>query len=409
MPPGLNRGATARKNRGMSLSGLSMGARRCRLGVCMVWVALLAPTPLFAETLLVGPKAPAATLADALKRAQDGDTIALLDGEYDGQVAVIEHKKLTLRGIGKRPVLRAGGRIAEGKAILVVRDGDITIENLEFRGSRAPDGNGAGIRFEKGKLLVKNCAFIDNEMGLLTGNEPDAELEVVDSLFSEAPHTVGSLPHLLYAGRIAKLTVTGSRFHEGFEGHLIKSRARETRLFYNMIADSWSGEASYEVDLPNGGLAVIVGNIIGQGPRAQNPVLVSFGAEGNGWPNSALYLAHNTLLSGGWRPAWFLRIWKERLPPGAQAWAINNVAAGTGLFSLGADAVFEGNGRTLGRWLRDPALLDFGLPDDSWLRGAAVDARHIGGLDLTPKAEFKLPMGTRAITPPARWSPGAFQ
>ncbi len=386
-----------------------MSRCRLRLGVCLVWASLCGPGALLAETLLVGPKAPATSLADALKIAKDGDIIAVLEGEYDGQVAVIEQKRLTLRGIGKRPVLRAGGRIAEGKAILVVRDGEITIENLEFRGARAPDGNGAGVRFEKGKLRVVNCAFIDNEMGLLTGNVADAELEVIDSLFSEAPHVTGSLPHLLYAGRIAKLTVTGSRFHEGFEGHLIKSRARETRLYYNMIADSWSGEASYEVDLPNGGLAFIVGNIIGQGPLAQNPALVAFGAEGNGWPNSALYLAHNTLLSGGWRPAWFLRIWKERLPPGAQAWAINNVAAGPGLFSMGADAVFEGNGRTLGRWLRDPALLDFGLPGDSWLRGTAVDARNIGGQDLTPKAEFKLPLGMRPITPPARWSPGAFQ
>ncbi|MBP8301514.1 MAG: hypothetical protein KA020_14190 [Planctomycetes bacterium] len=392
----------------MSFPRLSAAGRAYRLGVYLI-CALLATAPATADTLIVGPKAGELSLADAVKRAQDGDTIAILEGEYDAQVAVIEHKKLTLKGVGKRPVLRAGGRVAEGKAILVIRGEDITVENLEFRGARAPDGNGAGIRFERGRLLVKDCAFLDNENGLLTGNVEDAELTIADSLFAEAPRTEGSLPHLLYAGRIGKLSVTGSRFHEGYEGHLIKSRAKQTLLSYNLIADGWAGEASYEVDLPNGGLAVLVGNTIGQGPRAQNRVLVAFGAEGNGWPENKLYLAHNTLVSNGWQPAWFLRLFKDRLPPGAQAWVVNNVAAGVGVFSMGADAVFEGNGRTLGRWLREQTLMDFSLPADSWLRGTAVDARRIDGRDLTPKAEFKLPIGARPITPPASWSPGAFQ
>lgn len=372
-------------------------------------IALGWPIASSAETLIVGPAAPALSLRDAIRQAKDGDTIAVLAGEYDGQVAVIEQKQLTIKGIGKRPVLRAGGRTAEGKAILVVRDGDITLENLEFRGARAADGNGAGVRFEKGKLLIKGCAFYDNENGLITGNFGDAELEIADSLFGDAPHSEGLLPHLLYVGRIAKLTVTGSRFHEGFEGHLIKSRARENRISYNMIFDGWSGEASYEIDLPNGGLTYLIGNIIGQGPNAQNPVLVSYGSEGNPWPNSALYMAHNTLLSSGWRPAWFVRIWNDRLPPQAPIFVVNNVGAGVGMFSFGADGTFDGNGRTLGRWLRGPTMLDFSLPSDSRLRGTAIDPTRIGGQDLSPKAEFNLPIGTRPINKPSSWSPGAFQ
>ena len=134
-------------------------------------------------------------------------------------------------------MLIADGKHAEGKAILVVRDGDITIENLEFRGARVPDGNGAGIRFEMGKLTVRGCAFFDNENGLLDGQlRTDAELIIEDSEFAQAPRVEGKLHHLLYVGRIASLQVSGSRFHSGHVGHLLKSRARRTTLAYNLLA-----------------------------------------------------------------------------------------------------------------------------------------------------------------------------
>jgi len=362
-----------------------------------------------AETFVVGPTAPALTLRDALAKAQDGDTIAVMEGEYDGQVGVVTQKKLTIQGVGKRPVLRAGGKHAEGKAILVVRDGEVLVDNIEFRGTRVPDGNGAGIRFEKGKLTVRRSAFHDNEKGLLTANDPDAELTIVDSEFGDAPQSRGLLPHLLYVGRIARLTVTGSRFHEGYEGHLIKSRAKESNLLYNMILDGPGGEASYEIDLPNGGRATILGNVVGQSAGTQNRVLVAYGAEGNPWPDNQLVVAHNTLLSAGLVPGWFVRVWDDRLPKNTSVRVVNNVGAGLGIYSLGDSAVFEGNGRTLGRWLRGPSVLDFALPADSSLKGSAVDPRKIGGQDLSPKAEFLPPIGTRELKPPTRWTPGAFQ
>ena len=66
-------------------------------------------------------------------------------------------------------MLSAKGQIAEGKAIWVIRDGDFAIENVAFEGARAPARNGAGIRFERGRLAVRRCRFTDNENGILTG------------------------------------------------------------------------------------------------------------------------------------------------------------------------------------------------------------------------------------------------
>jgi hypothetical protein len=305
-----------------------------------------------------------------------------------------------------RPVLIADGKHAEGKAILVVRDGDILIENLELRGARVPDGNGAGIRFEKGRLRVRSCAFIDNENGLLTANFEDAELIIEDSLFAQAPPVPGRLHHLLYVGRIASLKVSGSRFQQGHVGHLLKSRARRTELAYNLIYDGAGGRASYEVDLPNGGDALLIGNIIGQSASTENPVLVAYGAEGLFWPQNRLRLAHNTLISEGIAPVWFLRVWPTSA--GTPIQAVNNLSVGPGLFGPGMTGEFRGSHAALRPMLADADALDFALTPGSALRGRGVDPRKVDA-DLLPQAEFVLPLGTRPLAAPASWSPGALQ
>lgn len=361
-----------------------------------------------AATLRVGPYEQFTQIADAAKHAKDGDTVEILPGEYRADVAVWSQKQLTIRGVGERPVLIAEGASAEGKAIWVIRNGDFRIHNVEFRGARVPDGNGAGIRLERGRLHVTGSFFIDNQNGILTGNESDTELRIENSLFAEAPRNV-DLPHLLYAGRIARLEVRGSRFHSGYEGHLIKSRARYNDIRYNLIHDGPGGEASYEIDFPNGGTAFVVGNVIGQSADTQNPVVVAYGAEGHVWPDSGLYLSHNTLLNERMTGAWFLRVWKDNLPPGTEIKAVNNLTVGLGVFTLAAPGEFSGNVPAIGALLGGPDILDFTLGPNSVLRRLGTEPGQARGYSLAPAAEFALPIGTRALQAPARWAPGAFQ
>lgn len=381
--------------------------RRSVLGLALWWCASIAPA--HAATLLAGPGGTPAALADVLARAQDGDVIELLPGTYKGEVAVLPAKRLTLRGMGTRPVFQADGKTADGKGIWVVRGGDITVQNIEFRGARAADADGAGIRHEGGTLRVLDSAFYDNEHGIFSAHADTAVLTIERSIFAQAPKVVGGLSHLLSVGRIAKLEVTGSRFHQGFEGHMVKSRARETRIAYNLIHDGAGGESSYEIDLPHGGQAWIVGNVIGQSSRTQNPVVVAFGSEGRAWDKSALYLSHNTLVNDSWIPAWFLRVFRDRLPEGAPVHAVNNLVVGPGLFALGASADFQGNASALTSTLADVETMAFELGAGSWLRDRGVDPRNVAGQDLSPKAEFTMPIGTRAIPARTRWTPGAFQ
>ncbi len=371
---------------------------------------LLAGLQATAGTLIVGPDGTPLSLALAVAQARDGDTIEILSGDYRDQPVLIEQRRLTLRGVGQRPVMHGSARAGSQRALWTVRGGEVLVQNIEFRGARAQDASAAGLRLEGGLLTVRDCIFHDNEHGILATNDDQARLRIENTHFGLAPRVVGGLPHLLNVGRIARLDVTGSRFQQGFEGHMIKSRARESFIGYNFLHDGSSGGSSYEIDLPLGGVATVIGNVIGQSPRSQNRVLVAYGSEGSAWERNALHLAHNTLINGMLTPAWFLRVWRDRLPGNTEVLAVNNLLVGPGLFWLGASGHFDGNRPATAGMLADAETYAFELPSDSFWRGSGIDPRQVRGVDLSPKAEFNWPMGNRPLGPDrSSWSPGAFQ
>ncbi len=393
-------------------------------GVCVSWalavVAALGLPAWASSTFIV---APGQSLAQAVQQAADGDVVELLPGEHRGQVAVLVQRRLTVRGAagGSRPVLLADGHSAEGKAILVVRGGSLQIENLEFRGARVADHNGAGIRFERGQLWVRNCAFYDNQNGILAGNVDDAQLTVENSVFGQAPPNT-TLPHLIYVGRIARFVLQGSHLSGGLQGHLVKSRARVNEVRYNHLVDGTGGRASYELEFPNGGNAVVVGNVIAQGEHSNNPAIVSFGAEGEvpaDEPRAlrvhSLVLINNTFVNSGWKPAQFVRVHEDRLrSPVQQRW-VNNLFVGLGVADVVWGDLPRGNYPALAVALRNPAQGDFGLHASSVLRGRGIapqgleDAPDQALRALWPNAEFTPPLGSRPLPELKHWSPGAHQ
>lgn len=361
-----------------------------------------------ARVIRVGPGADAKTIAEAAKLAQDDDVVEITPGEYQGDVALWLQKRLTIRGVGQRPVMNAAGKNAEGKATWVIRNGEFNISNIEFRGARAADGNGAGIRFEKGKLNVVHCAFFDNQNGLLTANFEDAEVTIEDSIFAQAPRQQKPLAHLLYVGRIKSLRVLNSRFHGGYFGHLLKSRARVSDIRYNLLVDGVGGSASYEAEFPNGGDVTLVGNVIGQSSHTENPTMLAFGAEGKTWPESRLKIVHNTFYSEGFQPAWFLRVFTVKFGALPDIFTRNNLLAGIGVFSTNIAGQHKGNFFTPSTVFGDPAVMDFTLTANSWLRGRVEPvATDLG--NLRPTFEQLMPGRISAIQAPAEWAPGAMQ
>ncbi|WP_226471003.1 hypothetical protein [Dechloromonas denitrificans] len=359
-------------------------------------------------TMVVGSGEKVTTLSEAARLARDGEVIEIRPGNYRGQPAIWTQNNLLIRAAGERPVMLADGKSAEGKAIWVVRGGKIRIENIEFRGARVPDGNGAGIRFEKGQLTIHGCRFVDNEMGVLTANSASQTLVVADSEFGDAPRHAGALHHLLYVGAIGKFTLSGSRFFNGYLGHLVKSRARENHVLYNMLADGAGGRASYELEFPNGGVAYVIGNVIAQSAETDNPSLLAYGAEGPRWPDNALYVAHNTLVNDK-HAGNFLAVWAEKFPAGIDIWAINNLTVGNGNLFRPAQGRFEGNLAALRGELIEYGGLPLRLTNPSPLRGTVRLPGSVGGVNLLPSAEFTYPVGSRPIRLSNVLSPGAFQ
>jgi len=371
--------------------------------------ALVANKPTLSKaTMVVGPKEKVTSMSDAARLAKDGEVIEVRTGNYRGQPVIWTQNNLIIRGAGDRPVMLADGRSAEGKAIWVVRGGNVRIENIEFRGARVADGNGAGIRFEKGLLTIDGCRFSDNEMGILTANSAELSLSVLNSEFVDAPRHNGPLHHLLYVGAIGKFVLKGSRFQNGFLGHLVKSRARENHVLYNMLADGIEGRASYELEFPNGGLAYVIGNVIGQNAGTDNPRMIAYGAEGPRWPENGLYLSHNTLVNDK-HDGSFLSVWLEKFPAGIDVWAINNLTVGNGNFFQSAQGRFEGNRNASRGELIEYAGLPLRLTNLSPLRGLVRPPGSVGGVDLLPSEEFSYPVGSRPIRMSSTLSPGAFQ
>ena len=225
------------------------------------------------------------------------------------------------------------GGMRKARPCLVVR-GDVVIENLEFRGARVPAGNGAGIRFESGRLVLRRCRFFDNEMGILTANQADMELHVIGCEFGAAPRHEGLLHHLLYVGAIGTLRVAGSRFSQGWRGHLLKSRARHNHVLYNQLDDRPGGEASYELEFPNGGHNVVVGNLIAQSAHTQNAELLSMGAEARDGMAGSLILERNTLVNEAGPEARFVHVWAERLAGATPVTMAHNLFVGPGQLDL---------------------------------------------------------------------------
>ncbi len=352
------------------------------------------------KTITVGPGGDVPTLAQAAKRARDGDTVEVQAGEYRGDVAVWTQKRLTIRAVGGRAVLIADGKSAEGKGIWVIRNGHFEVEGFDFVGARVPDRNGAGIRFDHGTLVVRDSRFIDNENGILTSNDGVSTLVIERSLFSRNGHGDG-YSHGVYAGKIARLEVRASWFRHGRVGHLLKTRARENEILYNRLTDE-DGNASYELEFPNGGRALVVGNVIEQSSKTQNPVIVSFGAERYRWPVNELVMSHNTVVNSGAKNAVFVRV----AAGNARATLVDNVWAGTGDLLVPAPSVDEGNRRVPLAALREPASGDYRLAETAPFErsGTTADAPT----QWTPRYQYRHERGMVSLSG-APSLPGAFQ
>lgn len=317
---------------------------------------LLANLPAAAPGVIrVGPGQQFLQIADAARHAKDGQVVEILAGNYYGDVALWQQKSLTIKAIGGRARLFADGKSAEDKAIWVFRNGNFIVENIEFLHAKVSDQNGAGIRAEAGSLSVRNCLFFGNQNGILSGDQ----LTLVEIERSEFAYNGAGdgLSHGIYIGPIAEFRAYGNYFHHANRGHLIKSRAEKSIIAYNRITDETGGRASYEIDLPNAGNAIVAFNLIQQSATGENSALINFGAEGLRWQRNELWLEKNTLVNDNPWGGTFWRVAKNV----SKFISLNNLIAGPGGFQSNATHTVNNDIAAEWDWFVLPQRLNYQL------------------------------------------------
>lgn len=246
-------------------------------------------------TWQVGPGRIYTAPSQVINQVSDGDIVEIDAGEYIGDVGAWYTDNLTIRGVGGMAHIRANGNNSQGKAIWVIGGDNYVIENIELSECTVPDENGAGIRQEGTNLTVRNCYFHDNENGILAGDNANSHILVEYSEFARNSHPSGQA-HNLYVNHIQKFTLRHSYFHGAVGGHNLKSRAAENHILYNRIMDESNGSSSYIIDIPDGGKAYVLGNILQQGQNAENSTVISYGRENATYYSSNEFNFYNNTL-----------------------------------------------------------------------------------------------------------------
>ena len=350
-----------------------------------------------AATLEVGPGKTYATPCDAIAAAMPGDLVEVAAGTYTDSCS-IGVKGLTLRGVGGQPKidLSATEHPSGYKGIYVIDADDVTLDNLELTGAHISDANGAngaGIRIEANGTTVHGCYLHDNQNGILAG--PGASPSKVTIEYSEFSHNglgngcnAGGCTHNLYIGHFDELVFQYNWTHNlandlPDKGHLFKSRASSNKILYNRITGE-GGHDSYALDLPNGGLSIVVGNLIEKGASGDNFTLLAFAEEGASNADQRLFVVNNTFVNDAIKGTFI------NVANGGTLVAHNNIFMGPGTVSttgaLSADN-FVGDAK-----LVNAAMFDYHLQAGSPAIDQGVDPGKADAFSLTPTNEYVQPL-----------------
>ncbi|MGD9665011.1 MAG: right-handed parallel beta-helix repeat-containing protein [Novosphingobium sp.] len=241
---------------------------------------------------------------------QEGGSVRYLAGE-PGQVIFERHA-------------------CEDKAALVLRGYNAEVSGIVFQNIESSDGNGAGIRLEKGNLTVTQSWFKDSQQGILSGNDLTGRIIIDKSTFTRLGTCAysGGCAHSIYIGNYGLLRVTRSRFEIGRGGHYVKARAPRVEIASSSFDDSQGKWSNYMIDLPEGATGQITNNVFVQGPHHENhTAFIAVAAEERKFSSSGLKIAGNDArLAPGvdWETA-FIADWS------GQALAIGQNRIGAGI------------------------------------------------------------------------------
>lgn len=254
----------------------------------------------YSTNWLVGPTRAKTMPSQVSALVQSGDTVSIDAGTYTGDVAHWTANNLLLRGVGGMAKLDANNTAYGRKGIWVIGGDKNKVEYIEFLHCHDVPGldlNWAGIRLEAANITISHCYFHDNDDGILGGIVNQGKIVIEFSEFNHNGYGDG-YSHNLYITNVDTLIFRYNYSHHATVGHELKSRAHVNYILYNRLSNEATGDASREMDLPNGGMAIIMGNVIEQGPSTQNSGIVGYGLEGlsNPAPQN-FYFINNTVVN----------------------------------------------------------------------------------------------------------------
>ena len=343
-----------------------------------------------ATTWLVGASQTYTMPSQVSTLVQNNDTVLIDAGIYNSDVAHWTANNLVLKGVNGLAHLKSNGLSWGDKAIWVIGGNNTTVEFIEFSLCTSTSQNGAGIRQEGLNLTVSHCYFHNNENGILAGALSPCTILVEYSEFNLNGYGDG-YSHNLYIGHIDSLIFRYNYSHHCNIGHELKSRAEVNIILYNRITNEATGNASREIDLPNGGTSIIVGNIIEQGPNSQNSGIVGYGLEGlsNTSPDE-LYLVNNTVVNDR-SAGTFVSIQNGT----ALYKAYNNIFAGPGTILNGTATSLDTSnnyyGSIVGAGFINATNYDYHLFPFASPVGNATNPGMAGTFSLTPTLEYAHP------------------
>jgi hypothetical protein len=294
------------------------------------------------------------------------------------------------------------GQSFRGRATWMISGNDTTVENIEFTGARGPANNGAAIWQLGTDLTIRKCYIHGNEDGILAGDNPSSHILIETTEFADNGYSDG-FSHNIYINHIAQFTLRFSYSHDSISGHLVKSRAVQNFILYNRLSGE-SGTSSLELDLPNGGLSYVIGNVIQQGSLTENSTIIGYGLEGLTNPGSALYFVNNTVVND-YRKGFFIRV----APAAPRVLVQNNIFSGSGLTIDQPEARLLNN-RETGALFMDAGEYDYHLRSGSSARDGGSNPGAVNGYSLAPKFQYVHPacFETR-VTRGAAIDVGAFE
>lgn len=356
-----------------------------------------------AATLQVGVGKKYLTPSVAAKYTRDGDIVEIDAGVYPRDAAVWKHNNLTLRGVGGMAHLQADGASVAGKGIWLIKGNNITIENIEFSGAKVRDRNGSGVRAEGTGLTIRNCYFHDNQNGILTGSNKNSDIVVENSEFANNGAGDGKT-HNMYIGSVRSFTLKYSYSHHSRIGHTVKTRAQTNYILYNRIMDEYDGNSSYNIDISNGGIAYVIGNLVQQGQISENSGIISYGAEGLKYDANEFYLVNNTVVNERPQGGAFVFV-----KPGTNpARIVNNLFVGRGMINA-AGAEQSNNIRGGLTELISPLTYDYRLRLKAEAVNAGMDPGTANDFSLRPTEQYVHKAGSEPRPVVGKIDAGAYE